>query len=49
MLGRGQAEDVGIRKRRVASRLSETRGVRQVRAACDRDGVADFLIVTGLY
>ena len=33
------AEDVGIRKRRVASRLSETRGVRKV-SACDRDGVA---------
>ena len=30
----------GIRKRRVASRLSETRGVRKVSAACDRDGVA---------
>ena len=34
--GRG-AEDVGIRKRRVTSRLSETRGVRKVSAECDRD------------
>ena len=30
------AEDVGIRKRRVASRLAETAGVRKVSAACDR-------------
>ena len=37
--GRG-AEDVGI-KRRVASRLSETRGVHKVSAVCDRDGVAE--------
>ena len=35
------AEDVSIRKRRVVSRLSETRGVRKVSAACDRDGVAE--------
>ena len=35
------AEDVCIRKRRVLSRLSETRGVRKVIAACDRDGVAE--------
>ena len=38
--GRG-AEDVGIRKRRVSSPLSETRGMREVSAACDRDGVAE--------
>ena len=36
--GRG-AEDVGIRDRRMASPLSETRGLREVSAACDRDGV----------
>ena len=34
------AEDVGTGKRRVASLLSETRGVRKVSAACDWDGVA---------
>ena len=35
------AEDVCIRKRRVSSPLSETRWVREVSAACDRDDVAE--------
>ena len=35
------AEDVGTRKRRVASRLSETRGLCKVSAACEGDGVAE--------
>ena len=34
-------EDVGIRKRRVTSRLSETRGVRKVSVAGDHDSVAE--------
>ena len=38
--GRG-AEEVGMSKRRVAGPLSETRGVREVSAAGDSDGVAE--------
>ena len=35
------AADVGVREKRMASPLLETRGVREVSSACDRDSIAE--------